>query len=498
MAIPRATEAMIIYYCRAEKRSVTAIARKVCVSRPTVQRVLGNSGLLGAVSSRRTCEYDAYLPFINATLAKFPTILAGELYQMVRERGYRGGSCQFRHLLAARRPKFDEFDWMRALLHKQIRAADLNCYFGEFPDTNALLDKLYNGRLSERKKALFVLGTRRKLSAHTICKFTGLSSNTALEYKQRLAAGGIDALFTRKAIARKSDNEQVKHAIFTVIHHPPSSYGINRTTWTMPLLVTTLRKIGQPACKDVIRTVTRAAGYRWRKARVVLTSDDPGYVQKLAKIRSILSDLRSDEAFFSIDEYGPFAIKMRGGRTLVGPNDQPIIPQRQKSRGSLIITAALELATNQVTHFYSTKKDTGEMIKMAAMLTEQYRGKRKLYLSWDVASWHISKELAKWIEMHNTCARSGRAPIIETAPLPASAQFLNVIESIFSGMSRAIIHNSNYASMQAAKAAIDRHFTERNAYFREHPQRAGNKIWGKEREPAVFSESGNCKDPRYR
>src|ERR1700722_2787875 len=29
-----------------------------------------------------------------------------------------------------------------------------------------------------------------------------------------------------------------------------------------------------------------------------------------------------------------------------------------------------------------------------------------------------------------------------TAPLPAGAQFLNVIESVFSGMSRAVIHNS--------------------------------------------------------
>jgi hypothetical protein len=31
-----------------------------------------------------------------------------------------------------------------------------------------------------------------------------------------------------------------------------------------------------------------------------------------------------------------------------------------------------------------------------------------------------------------------------------------------------------------------------------HPQRAGRKIWGKEREAAVFSDSSNCKDPRYR
>jgi len=45
---------------------------------------------------------------------------------------------------------------------------------------------------------------------------------------------------------------------------------------------------------------------------------------------------------------------------------------------------------------------------------------------------------------------------LELAPLPASAQFLNVIESVFSGMARAIIHNSDYPSVAAAQEAIVR------------------------------------------
>jgi hypothetical protein len=87
---------------------------------------------------------------------------------------------------------------------------------------------------------------------------------------------------------------------------------------------------------------------------------------------------------------------------------------------------------------------------------------------------------------------------IELAPLPAGAQFLNVIESIFSGMSRAIIHNSDYPSLGAAKAAIDRYFGERNSHFAENPKRAGSKIWGKELVPGEFSDGQNCKDPAYR
>ena len=64
-------------------------------------------------------------------------------------------------------------------------------------------------------------------------------------------------------------------------------------------------------------------------------------------------------------------------------------------------------------------------------------------------------------------------------------------------MARAIIHNSDYKTMDEAKAAINRYFKERNSHFKQCPQRAGQKIWRKEREPAEFSEANNCKDPLY-
>ena len=65
-------------------------------------------------------------------------------------------------------------------------------------------------------------------------------------------------------------------------------------------------------------------------------------------------------------------------------------------------------------------------------------------------------------------------------------------------MSRAIIHNSDYQSVDEAKGAIDLYFLERNQHFKDNPKRAGNKIWGKERVVVEFRESNNCKDPRYR
>src|ERR1700739_4430018 len=42
-------------------------------------------------------------------------------------------------------------------------------------------------------------------------------------------------------------------------------------------LTQVLRETGTPVCAQVVREITRSAGWRWRKARKVLTSTDPEY-----------------------------------------------------------------------------------------------------------------------------------------------------------------------------------------------------------------------------
>jgi hypothetical protein len=167
---------------------------------------------------------------------------------------------------------------------------------------------------------------------------------------------------------------------------------------------------------------------------------------------------------------------------------------------TLLITAALELSTNQVTHFYSTGKNSQEMMKLLGVLLRQYRRCKTLYLSWDAASWHASKTFRERVAVANSTANRKKrgGPFIKLAPLPARAQFLNVIESVFSGLSASIIQNSDYASVEEAKAAVDQYFADRNEQFRKHPKRAGEKIWGRERVPPAFREGQNCRNPRYR
>jgi transposase len=407
-----------------------------------------------------------------------------------------GQACnQLRRQVAAR---LSPWLWMHEVMQGQLPVDSIS-FGGCDPDEiGELLRRVRECKLADRNKALAVIASHQGISSHIIYRFLGIDLKTLRRYLRIFDEGGTAALFSRRVgSSRALTDASTKQAVFALLHEPPANHGINRTTWKMADLVRVLRSQGYSVCPDVVRKITKAAGYRWRKARTVLTSKDPDYARKLAGIRSILSRLSADEVFFSIDEFGPFAVKLTGGRSLMPPGEQRVVPQWQRSKGSLILTAALELSTNQVTHFYSGAKNTAEMIRMMDLLVEQYAHCRRLYLSWDAASWHISKRLGKHVEQHNAAAQSKCQPLVETAPLPAGAQFLNVIESVFSGMARAIIHNSDYGSLDDAKAAINRYYEERNLHFQQNPRRAGKKIWGKERECAVFKEGNNCKDPYY-
>ena len=352
--------------------------------------------------------------------------------------------------------------------------------------------------LCYRRRALvltfFMLGIHPAL----VAEFLMFSRHAIREFIREYQKGDIGRILSRPCSRiKKAQRQDLRDHLFAIMHAPPIEYDINRTTWTIKLLQRVLAKEGIRIGHNTIGKMIRNEGYNFRKTRQVLTSNDPDYRHKLKKITAILKRLGPADRFFSVDEYGPFSIKQHGGRKRVRNGEYPTVPQYQVSKGRLIVTAALELSTNQVTHFYSDKKDTEEMIALLRLLLKQYSGCHRIYFSWDAASWHSSKNFLTEVRHVNKhkYRKAYNTPIVKLAPLPARAQFLNVIESVFSGMSRSIIQNSDYESVSAARAAIDRYFQERNECFMKNPQRAGKKIWGRELVPSRFDECQNCKDP---
>ncbi len=434
------------------------------------------------------------------------------IFNRLRELGYTGGQTIIKdYLRSLKRIKPGQdtqpllpFKWMLRLVQGKLTVDMIaNSFSSATPaeDIAILVQRVCDGPLRVRNRAAAILAYLRNIPQRDIARFLFIDHRTVEMYVQNYVSGGSFKLFAdRKCGLKKHEQDEYKSAVFELLHSPPQSHNINRTSWRMADLIHVLRQQGVLINKDSVRLIIRNAGFRFRSAKRVLTSTDPKYREKLAELTRTLSSLTASQKFFSIDEFGPFAVKIQGGRALTAPGQERVVPQWQKSKGSLTLIGALELSTNQVTHFYDSRKTTAEMIKLMHILIEQYHDQSLLYLSWDAASWHASKAFLAEVDRLNEDEyhSSHHIPSIALIPLPSSAQFLNVIESIFSGMARAIIHNSDYASVEECKAAIDRYFVERNEFFQSHPKRAGDKIWGKERVPPVFSASNNCKDPMYR
>ncbi len=436
----------------------------------------------------RLREMITLLPLLidNSTTLQIQLIPLWKDYRNVCTKGYSLSRFTLHYINWQRKTKACIY------IHRRIKTITVE-------DRAILLRWKSSNKNNEWKRAVVLLGSYEKRNVHEMAAQVEHSVRTVMRwidyYKEYRLVGIIpkpkginDAIIERTK--KKQEN------LIKLLHEPPSLHGLNRTSWRLEDLSQIFKKVyGESIAVTTISAHLEKMGFGFRKSREVLTSPDPLFREKLAHIKAILSALGENEKFFSVDEYGHFSVKMRGGTSIVKNGEQKTIPQLQRSKGFLVVTAALELSTNQVTHFYSRKKDTEEMIKLLELLLVKYRTQSKIYFSWDAASWHASKKLVEKIDEVNSdhYRDINHTPMVELAPLPASAQFLNVIESVFSGLAKAVIHNSNYSSLDDCMAAIDRHFKERNEHFLKNPTKAGYTIWGKERVKPVFDEANNCK-----
>ncbi|HVS10036.1 MAG TPA: IS21 family transposase [Planctomycetota bacterium] len=104
MAITADQEALVRRLYHAEKWRMGTIARQLGLHHNTVARVLA-AGEEAVVAAQRPSRIDPYIPFIQATLERFPRLPASRLHEMVRERGYAGSASHFRHQVALLRPR---------------------------------------------------------------------------------------------------------------------------------------------------------------------------------------------------------------------------------------------------------------------------------------------------------------------------------------------------------------------------------------------------------
>jgi len=329
------------------------------------------------------------------------------------------------------------------------------------------------------RKAIAILLANERRTLLEVLETTHVAIRTIYRWLREFNKDRIDSIKVRiNAPERERKKAERQTRVIDIIHKLPSLYGINRTTWTYGAIAEAYEKeYGTAISKDKVQWVIHNTNYSWRHARKVLTSPDPEYKAKVERLLDTLQGLKEGERFFFVDEVGPYQVKKYGGRLLMPKDQIETLPEYQKSRGKIQFVAALEAVTNQMIWKFTTDKSAHSVIGLIEKLTLDYADAPAIFMTWDAISVHGSKAVMEWIETHN---KRVEVPRIEVVPLPSKAQFLNVIESVFGGMKKAVICNSDYATPHEMQEAIARHFEDRNQFYRDNPKRAGNKIWDKQ------------------
>jgi transposase len=105
--ISQETRAQIRRYFYAEHWKIGTIARELGVHPDTVRNAI-ESERFRSMQPLRASVVDPYIAFLRQTLEQHPSLCATRLYQMIRDRGYRGSVVQLRRSVARLRPHHRE------------------------------------------------------------------------------------------------------------------------------------------------------------------------------------------------------------------------------------------------------------------------------------------------------------------------------------------------------------------------------------------------------
>ena len=203
-----------------------------------------------------------------------------------------------------------------------------------------------------RNRAISVLSLLKGFSRSRIPEYLLIARKSV----NRKCYGDTHSSLRHASIGLDKGKRRLKHddpvyadKVFSILHSPPSSFGYNRTSWRQKDINKVLEASRYEPVDGRDKKHPQQVGLQVLQGKNRSHQQRPEIRRKAAGVREIfLANLGPKEKFFSIDEYGPFAVRLQGGVSLVPPGISKTVPQWQKSRGSIIVTAALELSTNQM------------------------------------------------------------------------------------------------------------------------------------------------------
>jgi transposase len=193
----------------------------------------------------------------------------------------------------------------------------------------------------------------------------------------------------------------LKRSLHALLKTAPRAYGWCRTRWSCATVAVELQvRRGIHVSAETMRHWLHELGWEWKRAKVAAKDDDPQRVEKLARIRLAVEQLRAGAALFFADELDIHLLPKVGYQWMPkGKQVEVLTPGTNEKR---YLAGALDLTTGTVTHCVWYRKQTGLFLDLLETLDRIYPAPRFSHLTVvaDNAKIHHAHKVEQWLAAH--------------------------------------------------------------------------------------------------
>ena len=163
----------------------------------------------------------------------------------------------------------------------------------------------------------------------------------------------------------------LRRSLLALLKATPHAYGWCRTRWSCATLALTLpARRGVTVSAETMRRWLHEIGWVWKRAKLVAKDDDPQRVNRLARIRYRVEQLRPDEAMVCADELDIHRLPKVGCAWMPKGTQLAVMTPGQNQQHSL--AGALEVRTGRLHHCLGPRQTNGLFRALLQTLEDAY------------------------------------------------------------------------------------------------------------------------------
>jgi transposase len=351
-------------------------------------------------------------------------------------------------------------------------------------DEKQELESLRRSRTGEKRRALhaaILLDSASGISDGAVARSNGVNRHTVALCVRKFLQFGLEAALGE--LPRPGKVRRIPDDAIAWVQHcaceKPKELGYAEELWTFSLLQTYVRKrcteAGHPSLIQLSRSrlhrILTQGEIRPHKIRYYVERRDPEFESGMAVVLHVYKEVdivNSQLLEGTLKEPSVVTIsydEKPGIQALATTTpDRPPAAKKfathlrdyeYKRLGTVSLLAGLDLHTGRVTEIVSDHHASADFIALLSKLDQSYPPQTRIRLLLDNHSAHISKETQGWLNLHPQ-----RFEFVFT---PKHGSWLNIVETMFSKMTRSMLRGIRVKSKQELVDRIHLYFEQINA-----------------------------------